>query len=97
MTNADLGIIITTYGTRIFAIILDNNKRILVGYNGSPKLTDISLVTIGATDFIKVSNKKKSNQKEIEYFTLYLTECIQSIGIMEEGFEKYGVDPMLFI
>lgn len=97
MNNVDLQTLITTYSNRIFAIILDNNKRILIGYPSSPKLTDVSLVTIGATDFIKVNNKQRSNQKEIEYFTLYATECIQSVGIMEVGFEKYGVDPLLFI
>jgi len=97
MNNVDLQELITMYGSRIFAIILDNNKKILIGYNSSPKMTDISLVTIAGADFIKVNNKKRSNQKEIEYFTLYLTDCIQSIGIMEDGFEHYGVDPLLFI
>lgn len=97
MNNVDLQTLITTYGNRIFAIVLDNNKRILIGYQSSSKLADISLVTISSVDFIKVNNKKRSNQIEIEYFTLYITDCIQSIGIMEDGFEKYGVDPLLFI
>jgi len=97
MTNEKLNGIIELYRSNIFILVFDNNKHIFVGYQASPKITDISLITIGNVDFVKVNNKKRSNQKEIEYFTLYRTDCLQSIGMMNDGFTKYGPDPMLFL
>lgn len=97
MTNEKLSNIIQLYRSNIFLFVFDNNKRIFLGYGSSPKMDDVSLITIGNTEFIKISNKKYSNQKEIKYFTLYGTAHLQSIGMMNDDFTKFGPDPLLFI
>ncbi len=97
LTNEKLGNIIELYKPNIFVFVFNENKRIFIGYKASPKLEDISLVTIGETEFIKINKTKRYNQKEIKFFNLYRTDTLQSIGMMDDAFTKYGPDPLLFI
>lgn len=96
MTNEKLNNIIQLYHSNIFVFVFNGNKRLFLGYKSSPKMENVSLITVGSTDFIKVANKKRNNQKEIEYFTLFITSHLQSIGMMNDGYIKYGPDPLLF-
>ena len=94
MNNTAMQELIDTFSNRIFSIKFDNDRQLLIGYSGTPKLSDISLETIGGVDFIKVKNSNFNNGKTIHYTSYHLTSEVQSIGVMDEGFEKYGVDPI---
>jgi len=96
MTNTCLQTLFTTYGDRIFCINLDNGRYIYIGYKDSPKLADITLETVEGVDFIKVKRKNKSmGSIELEFTNFIPSETVQHIGIMDEGFEDYRVDPLL--
>ena len=99
MNNTILQNLIDTYGNRIYAFALNNNKYLMIGYNSksSPTLSDIELVTIENTDFIKVHHKEIASTKPaISYVELIPTEYIEMVGIMDEEFEKFRVDPLTF-
>ncbi len=96
MTNAALQALINEYGKRLFSISFDNDRVLLIGYSGTPKLEDISLVTIGGVDFLKVKKTNTNDGKTIDYANMHLTSVIQAVGIMDEKDVKYGVDPILF-
>lgn len=95
MNNATLEEIIETFGNRIFCINLDNTRFIYIGYNGGVKLEDISLITIGGVDFIAVARTENSFGSEVKYTIHHLTETVQWIGTMDEGYESRGVDPLI--
>lgn len=94
MNNTALTAFIAEFGNRMFCINLDNTRFIYVGYNGGVKLDDISLETIGGIDFIAVSRKDKSSGVEIPYKIYHVTDSVQWIGVVEEGFEEFGIDPL---
>jgi hypothetical protein len=94
MNNTALTAFIESFGNRVFCINLDNTRFIYVGYNGGVKMDDISLETIGGVDYVAVSRTDNSSGVEIPYKIYHLTDSIQWIGIVEEGFEEYGIDPI---
>lgn len=96
MTNEAFKEAIDTYGDRIFCLFINNDRKILLGYNSSPKLSDIELCTIGGLDAFKIRYVSKSTTPVVEYETLYLTEYIESIGIMSEKDINYRVDPLTY-
>lgn len=96
MTNAALKEAIDTYGNRIFCFFLNNERKLLIGYSASPKLTDITLDTIGGLDVFRVKYCSKSTTPAVEYETIHLTEYIESIGIMSEKDVDYRVDPLTY-
>lgn len=104
MTNAALQAMITQFGERIAAIIFDNSQTLFIGYKSkddrrSLKLSDISMETIGGVDFTVVAHTMLQTDdvgNPITYKTYHVTECIQDVIIMDDGFAKYGVDPIHF-
>lgn len=93
MNNVAMQEFIDQFGKGIFSIKFDNDRHLLVGYKDTPKLDDIALETIGGVDFIKIRNHNTNNGKTIWFNTYHITSNVQSVGVMEPGYEEYGVDP----
>ena len=94
MNNTVIQKFITDFGDRIFCINLDNTRFIYIGYNGGPKLSEISLETIEGVDFIVISKTDSSSRTPVKFKTYHVTDSVQWIGIMDEGYAGYGVDPL---
>ena len=97
--------IVAEFGKKICAIGLDNGRIIYVGYDqndpitGEPNpdwkrgvsLDDITVVTYGSTDFLKVTQKVRNQGNiELERVTLHPIDQIQCIQISNT--EGYGLD-----
>ena len=54
MDNSTLKALIDEYGERICAFFIDNEHKILFNYPGTPKISEVELVTIGGVDFYKI-------------------------------------------
>lgn len=96
MDNVSLQAIIDEYGDRLCAIQLDNTHTIWIGYRSenSVSLNQIELTTKGNADVFIVHYKRFMGDRVIEYSTLFPTECIQGIVTMDDGYEKWRVDPI---
>ena len=99
MTNVALKAMIDELGERICIIALDNNVKIYIGYPSSTvkSVNEIQLKTFGDTDMIgipKAINNPKLVREGVCSTTWHPTACIQIIATMDEGFEKYRLDPM---
>lgn len=99
MTNSALKAMIDELGDRICIIAFDNNMKVYIGYPSSTlqNVSDIQLKTFGDTDMVgipKISNNPKASRLGIASVTWHPTACIQAIGVIDEGFEKYRIDPM---
>lgn len=99
MTNADLQAAIAELGDRICIIILDNDRRIRIGYdNNLTSPSQFVYKTWGGEDFFGFSrpNVYPGNADHgITYTTWHRTDDIQQIVAMDEGSEKYRTDPMI--
>lgn len=100
MTNADLKAIIDKFGDRIRVIFFDNSLKLLIGYPGQDPqhATDLILETVGGVDMVGVRHKSTYTHDRdhgVTYVTYHLTQCIQYISIMDEGYEQYCVDPYM--
>lgn len=100
MTNAELQTLITTYGDRICCIMFDNAFKILIGYPGSECVhaDELILDSSSGQDLVGVRSKSHLGddaKKGVTWVTYHLTECIQSISIMDEKFADYRADPMI--
>lgn len=98
MTNAALQKIIDDHGPDIFCFFIDNEQKILFGYNSkdTPKIDDVTLETIEGIDFFKIQRVSHSHGKAVYFHTLHRTECIQWVGYMDEKSTDYRVDPLIF-
>lgn len=96
MTNEGVKALIDEYGERIFAIILDNDQKILLGYTNTAKVSDITFETIGGTDMICIPHVSKSTRPIVSYKNYYQTDAIRTVGIMDEKDADYRVDPLVF-
>lgn len=98
MTNAMLTEIINKNGPDIFAFFLDNEQKLLFGYSSKdcPRITDITLDTIGGVDVFKVKRVSHSQSKPVYFTTIHCTDTIQWVGIMDPQSAEYRVDPLIF-
>ena len=96
LNNAALQEAIDTYGERIFCILMNNDRKIMLGYKDSPKLTDIELLTIGGVDCFAINCKCDASRPSVKYQSVYLTEYIENFGIMSEKDVDYRVDPFTY-
>ena len=99
MTNEAMQALIAELGERICIIMFDNNSKVYIGYPSSTlkSVNDIKFKTFGGVDMIgipKAVNDPKIGRLGATTTTWHITECIQSIATMDEGFEKYRVDPL---
>lgn len=98
MTNAALQKIIDDHGPDIFCFFIDNEQKLLFGYNGkdSLKITDVTLDTIEGIEVFKIKRVSHSHGKPVYFHTIHKTECIQWIGYMDGTSADYRVDPLIF-
>ena len=101
MTNEALQALIDEFGDRICILIFDNGCRVYIGYDSSPlkSVNDLELKTIGGIDMVGIvknlSNPKLSRQGA-KCMHWHPTVSLQNVIVIDEGFEKYRVDPMDF-
>lgn len=98
MTNAELQALIDEFGDRLRVIFFDNSLRLLIGYPGqSPQhASDLILKTVGGVDLVGVRQKSTYTQDRadgVTYVNYHLTECIQYVAVMDEGFQDHCIDP----
>lgn len=99
MTNAAIKAMISEIGDRICIIVFDNNMKVYIGYPSSTlqSVNDIQFKTFGDTDMIGIPKKvgdPKLSRLGATSTTWHATGCIQAIVTMDEGFERYRIDPM---
>lgn len=99
MTNVAMQAMIAELGERICIIIFDNNSKVYIGYPSSTikSVNELKFKTFGDVDMIgipKVSNNPKLNRENVTSTSWHVTACIQSVATLDEGFEKYRLDPM---
>ena len=99
MTNSAMQELITELGERICVIIFDNNSKVYIGYPSSTlkSVTELKFANYGGVDMIgipKVVNNPKIARLGVSTTVWHPTACIQGIATMDEGFEKYRIDPM---
>lgn len=99
MTNADLQAALSELSDRTCIIILDNDRRIRIGYDNN--LTgpgQFEYKTWGGEDFFgysRPSNYSGDRDFGVTYTTWHRTDCIQQIVAMDQGYENYRVDPVI--
>ena len=99
MTNNALQAMFDEIGDRICIIIFDNNSKVYIGYPSSTikSVNDIELRTFGDTDMIGIPKKIQDPKLErcgATATSWHVTACIQMIATIDEGFERYRLDPM---
>lgn len=100
MTNTALKAALAELGDRVCAIILDNDRRIRIGYTDSPfkSVNDIEYKTWGGEDFFgfsRLSTYTMDRDLGVTYTTWHRTGAIQNIIAMDEGYENYRMDPAI--
>ena len=96
MTNAGMQELINKYGKRICSISLNNNKVLLLDYkSGSAKVSDITFETVGGCDMMIVKRVENTHGVELHFTDYIVTEFIENVIIMDEGYEDYRVDPLI--
>ena len=93
MTNAALQAMINELGDRICIIAFDNNSKVYIGYPASTikSVSELQFKTFGDTDMVGVPKK---TQNGLMTTTWHVTSCIQVVATVDEGFEKFLIDPM---
>lgn len=100
MTKEALEKMIADFGDRIQVITFDNNNVLFIGFPGRPTINDISVETIGGTDFLVVHNtdprQMSFSKTKITYKAYHPIECIQCVSVVDEEFRGYMIDPLNF-
>lgn len=99
MNNSALQALIDEFGDRICIIIFDNNSRAYVGYPSSTlkHVDEIKMRTFGGVDMVGISKKHSyaaAGGAEVYSTNWHPTECIQQVIIVDEGYERFLVDPL---
>lgn len=96
MNNQVLQSFIDEYGDRICAFFIDNEHKILFGYPGTPKISEIKLINIGGVDMYEIPYKGNTQRPEVDFSGIYITEYIQHFMVMSEKDKDWRVDPLIF-
>ena len=99
MTNEALKALFEKLGDRICAIIFDNNSRVYIGYPTSTlkHASEIKIETIGGVDMVGIPRKHSypaAGGREVYSTNWHPTECIQQVVSLDEGYERFLVDPI---
>ena len=99
MNNQALQAMIDEFGEGLCIIVFDNDSKVYIGYESSTmkSVKDLKLRTIGGVDFVgipKQSSNPKLQRAGVTSTTWHPTECIQGVCTLDEGFEKFRLDPM---
>lgn len=84
------------YKDRIFAINIDNNKTVFVGYNDHYNINDIDFQTIADSEVVKVHTTVNCAGKELHYSTYHSSDCVQWVGVMDANSNQYRPNPIEF-
>jgi hypothetical protein len=102
MTNKELQAQIATYGKRICAIIIDNQRTLFIGYNGSDvkSVADLTFETsTNGQDYMCIHHSMSCPENSnitLTYQTKILTGYIQGLVVMDDGLSaNYGADPLM--
>lgn len=95
MTKADFLAVIEKYGPNLCGINLDNGRIIYIGYEDTPTLEDITIETIGAMDFLKVTRHgvQPQGSQPIDMVTLHPLDLIQCFQISSSP--EIMIDPKI--
>lgn len=99
MNNSAFKALVDEFGDRICIIIFDNNSRAYIGYPSSQikHASEIELKNFGGVDMIGIPKKHSytmAGGPEVLSTNWHATECIQQVIIVDEGYEKFLVDPL---
>lgn len=109
MNNNDLKALIAEFGDKLDYIMLDNSEYILIQYpsnisdennkrlNPPIKPSDIIFKKIGEEDFFGIPLTDTMGSKVLKWHKWHRTDCIQSVGVVDDGYEDYRVYPRNFI
>lgn len=102
MNNEGLQALIDEFGNRINIIFFDNNIKVYIGYQSSPikDISELKLVQKGGVDFVGVPiipGNPQLQRAGVTGMIWHPTECIQSVMTIDEGYEKYLLDPYDFM
>lgn len=100
MTKEAIEKMIADFGERIQIITFDNNQVLFIGFPNRPTLADITIETIGGTDFLVVHNTDPRqfgfNTNSIKYKVYHPIECIQAITVVDDEYANMSLDPLNF-
>ena len=101
MTNYALMKIIEEYGDRIAVLHWDNGQRVYFGYGGdSPRSAcDALFHTVAGVDYVgwrRRTQYTKDREKGVTSVQWHMTCMLQTMSIMDAGFEDYRPDPNQF-
>lgn len=94
-TNADLKKVFDQYKEAICHIGLNNGKSIFFNFPGRPdgvKVSDVTFETIGQTEVMKIAHQNTKQTPHYKFFSYVTTDLVESVEIMEKGYEKYRID-----
>lgn len=99
MTNSAMRAIIEEFGDRICMIIFDNNVKVYIGYPSSTlkNVNEIKFASFDGVDMIgipKAIGDPKAERIGVTSTIWHPTGCIQMIATVDEGYEKFRIDPM---
>ena len=98
MTNFALKQIIERYGDRIAVLHWDNGQRVYFGYGpDNPRSAcDAIFQTVAGVDFVgwrRKSGYSRDAKLGVTSIQWHMTCMLQTMSIMDEGFEDYRPDP----
>ena len=96
-SNASIQAMINKFGDRICAIILNNGKKLYIGYQGektSVQISNISFETMNGCDMMVVERTDISFTPHVTFKDYITTEFIEQVIVMDEDSRDYRVNPM---
>lgn len=100
MTNASLQAVFAELGNRVCFIIMDNDRKIRLGYPEGPlqSVDQIQYKTWGGEDFFGYSQHSTyadARMRNVTYTVWHRTDCIQQIAAMDDNFPNDRIDPFI--
>lgn len=100
MTNASLQAALAELGNRLCFIIMDNDRKLRLGYPESPlqSVDQFQYRTWGGEDFFGYSQPSSypdARMRNVSYTVWHRTESIQQIAAMDENCPDYRIDPFV--
>lgn len=98
MDNESLQAMIDEFGDRICYIMFQDRFMLFIGYKSSPlkHASDLQLRTFNGIDMVgvpKPAMNPADREKGVAGVHWHRTGAIDMVGVMDEGCEKYRLDP----
>ena len=95
-TNAAIQAIVNEVGKdRINSMSFNSGKLLLIGYESGTQWEDLSFKTYDGVDCIVVHHKQQQGGRVIEWDNIMVTEFLENIEVMSEGYDQYRIDPLI--